>query len=962
MARVDIIRGAQEHYRECPIHESSAIVDLPSPSIRRGGGGGVDKGYHWRTAVFHHLLRHCHRGGFVGIRVYVGQRFQHGHERRAFGRFLKQMYEKYAESSEPYYIIAEAQINGAAIDLLVLTHTAIIVIDLKELTQVEEAQKNEVTLHGGENGAWEYRLTNGFKCPLGGREKQTNPYQQMDRFRYSIADWIASHSQIIFGRSYKREEVLNQLFGWIAISPGYAPQSSRLDLPRNNSHVRRWFKVLPLDALGQEVQLVPASRRHFSEAELERFLKKMGVTPVENIQEFLPDYVSPTTSVSLFSEPYYPRALIDRQKEREGLIAFLNDASAPILYLGGTGGIGKTELVGWLTATAADKGFRRLWVDCKRGVTLQSLLAAIERFDARAHKRPILVRQRDLQDQLEAALNVLGSDPTLLVFEDYHHTNDASSEMSAFFLYVARHASQLRVVLTTRERPLFLDQPTWPSGGAKEIQIPELPAQFLHTYIQERDSLLDLSETELQTIARKTGRNPYAVNLVITLLKRNSALNLDSLPLYSQGDIAKLLEELFVTISEQAYRAARAMAVIRTRLNSALIAQLTEVQSKAEIPMLVRELVESYQLRQVDGVRELEMNELVRDYLYSKLSDTECKRAHNKAALYYQEQAAGVYDQRVQMEYLYEAIYHLHQAGHHTGLLSIAPQTYELLQAHGDFERASRLTDKALVAATHCEDPIATQLWQLHQAIQQGLSEYLKRGYQEALRKFEWARNTALTLGEQRWVAVSLYHTGRVERHLEQYDQAEASFSEARKLASEVDDAILVCDCLSHLALIARHRKDLHLAEFLFYEAYEMAEKLDYVLAQEINYGHLADIQMERGDYQAAEREVQRCIELSREFNFPLSIRINLGRMAEIKINLGHYKDASVILDELQPLCVQAQDLIGEAWTLKRRGELAAALGEKKEAKQYIRQGIKKLHEKGNKSYIAQFEQALAAI
>jgi len=96
----------------------------------------------------------------MAVEVYLCEKFRYAHERKAFGRFLQEMLDRYGESPDLYLIIGEPEANTAAMDMIVLTHRALIVVEMKELTYAEGLDSSEIVLRGKEKGGWGYLINN----------------------------------------------------------------------------------------------------------------------------------------------------------------------------------------------------------------------------------------------------------------------------------------------------------------------------------------------------------------------------------------------------------------------------------------------------------------------------------------------------------------------------------------------------------------------------------------------------------------------------------------------------------------------------------------------------------------------------------------------------------------------------------------------------------------------------------
>jgi hypothetical protein len=245
------------------------------------------------------------------IEVYIGERFRYGPERRAFGRFIQDMLNAYEQVEETYFVVAEFDADSAAIDLLLLHSKAMILADFKELTAAEAKDRDKIRLRGKQNGQWEYLLPNGRANPLGGKGKTTNPYQQLERFRYDFADWLGKRSNKIFGGTWSSRQMMRALSAWVVISPGFDGETAELDLPWEdiqNNH--NWFRAIPTGELAWEFNCTSLANLALSETQIRKLLSELGVTRVEDYSQIMP--VAPVERDTFFSKPHLCGNLVDR--------------------------------------------------------------------------------------------------------------------------------------------------------------------------------------------------------------------------------------------------------------------------------------------------------------------------------------------------------------------------------------------------------------------------------------------------------------------------------------------------------------------------------------------------------------------------------------------------------------------------------------------------------------------------
>jgi len=106
-----------------------------------------------------------------------GDKASRTHENQMLQAFLEQLEERWADSTDWIFVVANAMWSGAEIDLVCILPSAIIVADFKSYGG---------TLSGTENGPWQ---ADGV-IVKGGRK--ANPYQQLRDNKFSVLDWLQS--------------------------------------------------------------------------------------------------------------------------------------------------------------------------------------------------------------------------------------------------------------------------------------------------------------------------------------------------------------------------------------------------------------------------------------------------------------------------------------------------------------------------------------------------------------------------------------------------------------------------------------------------------------------------------------------------------------------------------------------------------------------------------------------------
>lgn len=935
------------------------------------------------------------------VEVYLGRKFDFEHERRAFGHFLQEMLDRYDEDEDLYAIIVEVEVNMAAIDLLIFTPRALVVVDLKEFIYAEGVESSEIRLIGTENGAWEYVLPDGSHYTMGGGRK--NPYQQLKQMNYKLRDWLVDHPQNLPGGPWSRSEALARILSWVAISPGFDGDTSGIDMPWDR--VDKWFRVVPVQELAYELGVTVQDELRFTPDQVEGIARQLGVEKCENLQQFIPRYVPPPPQITFFSRPRLPKGIVGREDERLHLLDFLDQSVETLVSIGGPGGIGKTELAAWLSGEAEQQGFRVWWVDCaEREVTAEALLAALAG-EVQDEQQAAMMSNTDarLSDRLDPALGFLDRQRSLIVFNDYHEVAQTEG-LEALFRRVIHRARDVKIVLTTRRRPSFLDDPECSPGTMREMTLKGLSIDAARTFIRAYEPRLVLDTAKLRTIWERTSGNPYVIVLFLTIMRNTGwDRSLEDLPFYDDQQTDRWAYSVLDTLSEDARELAYRLSPVRTGLNHSLIARVAYAP-ESEARASTRELADKYVLREL-AFGEFLMYEFIREFLYAKAPDKIRNQAHSAAGSYFQQLARETNDRETQVESLLQAINHFQSCGRWDVLLESADTVYPLLLASGDQDRSYTVASRALTGAREEQDQGQAVDWLLRVVKQELGSGKLKEAaahLEEALddisrigrkgsaeerarlpvmeaRAYILKANLAYRQRDSEFTEQHLQHgielaeqsgdrltlarclktAAQIERRRGKYDQARAHLSRAGNIAHEAGDDRLSRICTSQLGLVARSQGNLAEAERLFGIAYEGARRADDYHGLSINRGLLGDAAMRRGDFEKAEPIFREVLQDSKKLGNSLGVRIAQGWLAEALIGLGRCEEAEALLDEVEERSHRANDGIGIAWTLKRRGQIEHARGNVESGDQLIREGIEKLKEIDNLDYIPDFEQAL---
>ena len=168
------------------------------------------------------------------VELWVGQDFDTTHERAALARFLSNMQEKFENSKDRYFVLANFYLDGGQIDLAVLKNKAIIVIEMKECSDPFRAT---------ENGDW-VTIPGNTIIGTGGK----NPFEQVKQYRLRWMNYLQKNQSSFLAPSKINHIRFDHTSAIVCISPKIHPATEN-----NIASSVIWFSLTGLDQLSQAI-------------------------------------------------------------------------------------------------------------------------------------------------------------------------------------------------------------------------------------------------------------------------------------------------------------------------------------------------------------------------------------------------------------------------------------------------------------------------------------------------------------------------------------------------------------------------------------------------------------------------------------------------------------------------------------------------------------------------------------
>ncbi|MFM2308976.1 MAG: hypothetical protein RLY87_1097 [Chloroflexota bacterium] len=211
----------------------------------------------------------------MAVQVWIGEKPENPNERRA----LTQLAAAFARLDGLYIVMANFSVGGRTLDVVVLKHDGIFVVELKYC---------DGKVIGDVNGPWFVESANKERKRINPGRK--NPYNQVLTYYYAFSNFLDEHRSEIAGN---RNVDVRSIRRIVAIAP-YLHPDSQIDTD--------WkVQVLGFDALALYVFTERSPDMQWSDAELLRIPHLLNCTRWEEIEQLVvPDVATPPKRMPAF--------------------------------------------------------------------------------------------------------------------------------------------------------------------------------------------------------------------------------------------------------------------------------------------------------------------------------------------------------------------------------------------------------------------------------------------------------------------------------------------------------------------------------------------------------------------------------------------------------------------------------------------------------------------------------------
>jgi len=557
-----------------------------------------------------------------------------------------------------------------------------------------------------------------------------------------------------------------------------------------------------------------------------------------------------------------------RGREKE-LARLRGDFSANVIVVvDGLAGIGKTTLAEKF-AEALDTKWRSVWVDCRTGMSLESLTGALAIHLGAADSEFAKILQAQVVSNpergVDAFIGALDRDadrPLALFLDDFHEAQDDEVIAHDLLVECRKQLRNARVVILTRDatsardalydagdvriKPKTVEEPL---GGLSEDPALEML----------RDSGVTQDEATLRRLASKTRGHPIALKLGAGLLLSGMGIgDLERLPLFQlSGDEVHSLKRILDETDARLPRVARGLIERLTVFDEPF--KLEEAKPVAGYAIVaLDDLRARFLLGESEGW--LELHPLVREYFSSVspawTSSTERRNCHRRAGHVYLERANALEDERAKIEPLLKAYDHFKTAEAAQEMLTAFNSVFATLLLVGRWDEAFGRSQEAVAASRQIRD----QRQRLGPLYAWGAICYRRGDWKEAERSWKGHLKIASRLKDQRSMAQTYNNLGLVYADKGEWDKAIEFYQNALGTLEKVGDIHGMAQTYNNLGLVYADKGEWDKAIEFYQKSLETKEKVGDIVGVSATCWNMGSLFEERGDLSKAIEMIEKAV------------------------------------------------------------------------------------------------------
>lgn len=592
------------------------------------------------------------------------------------------------------------------------------------------------------------------------------------------------------------------------------------------------------------------------------------------------------------------RTFFGREEEMERLQGLLNSQTLRAVMIYGIPGIGKTTLLAKFTQDIRDR-INVFWFKVHEWVDYKGVLKPLSEFLSQIGKKNLeyYLTQTDNPVLGEVChiieMDMRGSN-SLMIFDDIHKADKGVKELLGAMLTTIESIPGTWMIGSAREMQSFYDRGAVHRGTVLEMQMEGLDRASSFRMMRTRS----LPETDLESLFSITNGHPLFLELIEDpklALGKNIRMFIEQ-EVFSRLDISEkrimgiaaifrypVMIDAFFSMEEEIQNESRGMVV---ELES------TDYTISYET---VDSLISKSILHESVG-RMIGMHDLMREFVYSRLTPRQRNIYHKAAARFYLQDKSAPSS--------VEALYHCLMAKEYPTAIDIAAGNGRNIINRGYAVQFSPLLKTLITSSPKIEQRDRMEILSL-----QGEIMEIQGDWDAAISRFSEIIGMASMSSDVRLKADMNRRIGAINLRRSRLDDSYDSLRKALDLALEADEKQTLADVYYDLGGVWERRGDWVQASQNFTESMALSETLGdetglgksmYGLARTLDSRHMWELSI------AKKKEVLRILERSGDINMISKVSTSLGNdLRQIK----QYSDANRYQETAIRLARMAGDL-----------------------------------------------------
>ena len=473
-----------------------------------------------------------------------------------------------------------------------------------------------------------------------------------------------------------------------------------------------------------------------------------------------------------------PRGFVGRKEKIKEIKRAIEDRRRPFIYIWGIGGVGKTALAAKVLEKVGDKVEGYVVIECnKESIGLGEVLRKVHSFfigrgtEGSARLGNILLDSSiPIEDRVNIMAQSTANNRYLFVFDNFEYllTADrksiADDKLKTFFSSIFHNNWRSSFIFTSRFKFDLLEE--IPAGNILDLHLGGLTPRQAIMFMNNLDRLSKEPLEDKLKAFETVGGHPKTIELLDSYTAERPLKGILEDP-EVQARLDEELDryfmgELYSSLNDEERRTLQRLCVFRSGFE---IDAVTKTGGSMHVLERLIEL-SLLQLERFEDVVTYRIHPVVREYVFTRLDETEKEKLHIKAAEYFKGKIDTAREQRgaVDIQHALDIHFHLFQARKYDDAYGIVEKTWEILDSWGMRDLAKDLLKQSIdtLEGDYKAGPMINTAIMLDNEGQ----------YDDALNIYEKTFEIVKDLGDKRNMAAILANQAIIYQKKGEYDKA----------------------------------------------------------------------------------------------------------------------------------------------------------------------------------------------